>query len=86
MAKASNKKTDAALFAGLNPTPDTPIQKVVPVKESEVEIEQVLFQVPLSYKKKIKRYITDKDDIKSIKDFFIKAGEEYMANHPSGSL
>ena len=76
-----SKKNDAALFAGLNPAASSPIQKVVPVKDEEDAIEQILFKVPGSFKKSIKIYVANNG--LSITEFFVRAGNEYIANHPT---
>lgn len=78
---SKSKKNDAALFAGLNPSLGTPIQKVVPVKDEEDTIEQILFKVPGSFKKNIKIYVANNS--LSITEFFVRAGDEYMINHPT---
>ena len=78
---SKSKKNDAALFAGLNPAAATTIQKVVPVKDEEDGIEQILFKVPGSFKKNIKIYVAN--NRLSITEFFIRAGNEYINNHPT---
>ncbi len=78
---SKSKKNDAALFAGLSPSPSTPIQRVVPVRDEEDVIEQILFKVPGSFKKNIKIYVAN--NRLSITEFFVRAGNEYMNNHPT---
>lgn len=80
MAKSS-KKPDSELFKNFNPPADTPIQKVMPVKENVDDvIEQILFHVPGTFKKDVKIYVANKK--MSIKDFFMEAGRQYIINHP----
>ena len=78
---SKSKKNDAALFAGLNPSAPTPIQKVVPVRDEEDTIEQILFKTPGSFKRNVKVYVAN--NRLSITEFFVRAGNEYMINHPT---
>lgn len=76
----SSKKPDKELFNGFNPPASTPLQKVVPVKDSEDTIEQILFRVPGEFKKEVKIYIANKR--MSITDFFVEAAKQYISNNP----
>jgi HSP20 family molecular chaperone IbpA len=78
---SKSKKNDAALFEGLSTPPSTPIQRVVPVRDDEDVMEQILFKVPGSFKKNIKIYVAN--NRLSITEFFVRAANEYMNDHPT---
>jgi HSP20 family molecular chaperone IbpA len=78
---SKSKKNDAALFEGLSSAASTPIQKVVPVKDEEDIVEQILFKVPGSFKKNIKIYVANNG--LNITEFFVKAANEFIDNHPT---
>lgn len=78
---SKSKKNDASLFEGLSTAPSTPLQKVVPIRDEEDVIEQVLFKVPGSFKKNIKIYVANNG--LNITEFFVKAATEFMSNHPT---
>lgn len=78
---SKSKKNDSALFEGLSPASSTPMQRVVPVRDEENGTEQILFKVPGSFKKNIKIYVAN--NRLSITEFFVRAANEYINNHPT---